>query len=55
VEAGILADEPIDVLAEDGANCLRFQVRAQVLTHAERELMVAGGIPSSMLRYFMNS
>jgi len=53
VRAGVLEDAPIDVMAEDGARQIRFVVKAQVLTRAERRLMAAGGIPAAVLQSFL--
>lgn len=53
VADGVLNGKPVDVIAEEGARCIRFQVYAQVLTQAERKLMAEGGIPASVLNAFL--
>jgi len=53
VRAGVLEGAPIDAMAEDGARRIRFTVKAQGLTQAERRWMVAGGIPAAVLQAFL--
>jgi len=55
VRAGVLEGAPIVVTAEDGARPIQFEVRAQVLTQAERQLMAQGGIPAAVLHHFLSS
>ena len=50
VEGAILRDESVHVIAKGPKGEVRFDVRAQILTDAERALMRAGGIPRSVLR-----
>ncbi|MEB2401237.1 MAG: aconitate hydratase AcnA [Alcaligenaceae bacterium] len=54
VEAGVRDGALITVVARDGGRETRFQARPQVLTAAERHLIAEGGIPSSVLRGFLN-
>ncbi|ALM86925.1 aconitate hydratase [Bordetella sp. N] len=49
IEAGVLEGALIAVTATEGERVVRFKVRAQVLTQAERTLMAAGGIPARVL------
>jgi aconitate hydratase len=49
VEDGVRRGSPIEVTAQDGDRQIRFQVKCQVLTDAERKLMIEGGIPASVL------
>jgi aconitate hydratase len=49
VEEGVRKGAPIEVVADDGVRQIRFQVKCQVLTEAERKLMIEGGIPASVL------
>ncbi|GAA5233698.1 aconitate hydratase AcnA [Verticiella sediminum] len=53
VRAGVLDASPIDVVAEAAGRTVQFQVLAQVLTQAERQLMCEGGIPASVLKSFL--
>jgi len=53
VQAGILDGAPIQVIADDGTRQVRFEVSAQVLTQAERQLMSEGGIPAAVLHHFL--
>ena len=53
VEAGITKGELIDVCARQDDRDIHFQVRPQVLTAAERHLIMEGGIPASVLRGFL--
>ena len=51
VKAGVLKGEPILVLASHAkGHTLVFQVIAQVNTMAERELLLLGGIPQSIMK-----
>ena len=50
VEGAILRGEPVHVIAKGPKGEVRFDVRAQILTDAERALMREGGIPRSVLR-----
>ena len=50
VEGAVLRGEPVSVTATGARGEIRFDVRAQILTHAERVLMREGGIPRSVLR-----
>jgi aconitate hydratase len=56
IDAGVRHGEAIEVTAtrEDGSE-IRFPVYAQVLTHAEKQLMIEGGIPASILRRFLSA
>ncbi|GAA4342845.1 aconitate hydratase AcnA [Pigmentiphaga soli] len=47
---GVMEGAPITVEATGPSGVIRFQVQAQVLTQAERQLMREGGIPASVLR-----
>ncbi|AZG07027.1 aconitate hydratase AcnA [Pigmentiphaga sp. H8] len=47
---GIMDGAPITVEATGPDGVIRFQVQAQVLTQAERQLMQEGGIPASVLQ-----
>jgi len=51
--AGILEDAPIVVTAQEGARAIRFEVKAQVLTQAERQLMAAGGMFAAVRQHFL--
>ncbi|WP_242444558.1 aconitate hydratase AcnA [Advenella sp. S44] len=55
VEAGITNSELINVSARQDGREIRFQVRPQVLTAAERHLIMEGGIPRSVLRGFLQA
>ena len=51
IKAGVLKGEPIQVTAcHDKGHTLVFQVIAQVNTMAERELLLLGGIPQSIMK-----
>lgn len=51
IKAGVLKGEPIQVTAcHDKGHTLVFQVIAQVNTMAERELILLGGIPQSIMK-----
>jgi len=52
VKEGVLQGKPITVTATAGERKKRFQVIAQVLTLAEQQLMVKGGIPCAVLDEF---
>lgn len=50
IKAGVLKGEPIQVIAHhDKGHSLVFEVHAQVNTTAERELLLLGGIPQSII------
>ncbi len=53
IEAAVRDNTLVDVIARQDGQEIRFQVRPQVLTAAERQLISEGGIPSSVLRSFL--
>jgi aconitate hydratase len=58
LQAGIAHGQPIDVTAQSdelGVADIHFQVTPQVLTAAEKALMLEGGIPQSVLKKMLNS
>ena len=55
VTEGVLHGRPITVTATAGKRVTRFQVIAQVLTLAEQQLMVKGGIPCAVLDEFVKA
>jgi aconitate hydratase len=52
VKQSIRKGDPINVTAHGQNGDIDFQVLPQVLTEAERALLAAGGIPTSVLRAF---
>ena len=55
VKEGVLQGKSITVTATAGERKTRFQVIAQVLTLAEQQLMVKGGIPCAVLDEFVKA
>ena len=55
ISEGVLEGKQINVTATAGKRVTRFQVRAQVLTLAEQQLMVKGGIPCAVLDEFVTA
>lgn len=53
IDTAVRENTLVDVIARQGNRETRFQVRPQVLTAAERQLITEGGIPSSVLRGFL--
>lgn len=47
---GMLNDEPVRVQAREGGRTIRFTVRSQVLTDAEKDLLLRGGMAAAVTR-----